>query len=174
MDLCTGRIYNHTGYDLTIYFRLELIDVRKTAEKDARAPTASTSNHHKYPAFHSLAIHGFIFFLALSSTSNAVSMSAPYIFTTKNKHVLSYTSDFRFRSLMSALVQFKRFTSKFGSGRWSFVSIKPRSRDIPAYMISLPPGLWLMETGVKELMVFGIICLSASLRTVVKRCKIEA
>ena len=33
----TGRVYNHTGYDVTICFWLEVIGVRKTAENDALA-----------------------------------------------------------------------------------------------------------------------------------------
>ena len=33
--LHTGRVYNHTGYDVTIYFLSEVIGVRRTAENDA-------------------------------------------------------------------------------------------------------------------------------------------
>ena len=34
-NLHTGRFYNRTGYEVTIYFRSEVIDVRKTSENDA-------------------------------------------------------------------------------------------------------------------------------------------
>ena len=34
-NLHTRRIYNHTGYDVTIYFWSEVIDVRERAENDA-------------------------------------------------------------------------------------------------------------------------------------------
>ena len=32
MNLHTRRVYNHTGYDYTMYFRSEVIGVRKTAD----------------------------------------------------------------------------------------------------------------------------------------------
>ena len=31
-NLQTGRVYNHTGYDVSMHFRSEVMDVRKTAE----------------------------------------------------------------------------------------------------------------------------------------------
>ena len=34
MNLHTSRVYNHTGYDVTMYFRSGVIDVRKRAEND--------------------------------------------------------------------------------------------------------------------------------------------
>ena len=35
-NLHTGRVYNHTGYNVTIYFRSKVIDVRKMAENAHR------------------------------------------------------------------------------------------------------------------------------------------
>ena len=35
MNLHTRRVYNHTRYGVTKYFRSEVIDVRKTAENDS-------------------------------------------------------------------------------------------------------------------------------------------
>ena len=34
-DLHTGRVYNHAGYDVTDYFRLAVIEVKKTDENAA-------------------------------------------------------------------------------------------------------------------------------------------
>ena len=48
----TGRVYNHTGYDITSYFLSEVTDVRNMAEMTP--PTASTWNQqiwYKHPYY---------------------------------------------------------------------------------------------------------------------------